>query len=95
MSVPVEITDNGFGYTTRPVIYVDEPTGANGIKASLLAVLSPDGRLASITVLNPGQGYEVVPRIAVVDPVGAQVLQTFVDGTGRVTNIDLLTEVWL
>ena len=41
-------------------------------------------------MLNPGQGYEVVPRIAVVDPVGAQVLQTFVDGNGRVTDIELL-----
>ena len=87
---PLEITDNGFGYTTPPVIYVDEPTGANGIKASLLAVLSPEGELASITIMNPGQGYENPPRIAVVDPVGAQVLQTFVDGTGRVTNIELL-----
>ena len=84
------VTHQGEGYATRPTIYVDEPTGANGIKASFQAILSADGRLTGLTVLNPGQGYEVVPRIAVVDPVGAQVLQTFVDGNGRVTDIELL-----
>ena len=32
----------------------------------------------------------VVPRIAIIDPVGAQVLETVVDGDGRVIGIDLL-----
>ena len=84
------ITDVGFGYTTAPTIYVDEPTGSNPIKASLRANLATDGTIASITVLNAGQGYTTVPRLAIVDPVGAQILQTSVDGDGRVINIELL-----
>ena len=84
------ITKNGFGYTTPPAIYVDEPTGLNGIKASFQTVLTPTGELASITVLNAGQGYETTPRVAVIDPVGAQILETKVDGDGRITDIELL-----
>ena len=84
------IVDTGFGYTTPPSIYVDEPTGTNGIRASFQTVLAADGTIASITTLNAGQGYETVPRVSIVDPVGAQILETVVDGDGRVIRIDLL-----
>ena len=84
------IVETGFGYTTAPLIYVDEPTGTNGIRASFQTVLASDGTIASITTLNAGQGYETVPRVAIVDPVGAQILETVVDGDGRVIRIDLL-----
>ena len=90
VSGTITITNPGQGYTTPPVIYIDEPTGTDGIRASLRAVLT-DGKITSITVLNAGQGYEVVPRIAVVDPTGAQVLQTRVDGDGRIVGIELLS----
>ena len=86
----ITVTDGGQGYTTPPTIYVDEPTGTDGIRASLRAVLT-EGKVTSITVLNPGQGYESVPRIAVIDPVGAQVLETKVDSDGRVVAIELLS----
>ena len=84
------ITNPGFGYTTPPAVYVDEPTGNNPIRASFQTVLAADGTIASITTINAGQGYTSVPRVAIVDPVGAQVLQTVVDGDGRVIRIDLL-----
>ena len=84
------ITAQGFGYTTPPAIYVDEPTGTNPIKASFQTVLT-NGKVTSITVLNAGQGYTSVPRVAVIDPVGAQVLTTTVDGDGRITDIELLS----
>ena len=84
------ITNAGFGYTTPPAIYVDEPTGNNPIRASFQTVLASDGTIASITTINAGQGYTSVPRVAIVDPVGAQVLQTVVDGDGRVIRIDIL-----
>mgnify|MGYP007000330926 CR=1 len=45
----------------------------------------------SINVLNSGQGYESVPRVMIKDPVGAQVLETRVDGDGRVVSIELLS----
>ena len=86
----ITVTAGGQGYTTPPAIYIDEPTGTDGIRASLRAVLT-DGKVTSITVLNPGQGYESVPRIAVIDPVGAQVLETKVDSDGRVVGIELLS----
>ena len=80
-------------------VYIDDPTGANAIKAALRANIT-DGKVTSITVLNAGQGYHdgahaghgggAAPRVAIIDPVGAQVLETVVDGDGRVIRIDLL-----
>ena len=91
ISGEITVTDGGIGYTTPPEIYVDEPTGTDGIRASLRAVLNDNGEVASITVLNAGQGYERTPRIAVINPTGAQVLETVVDGDGRVTSVELLS----
>ena len=90
ISGTIEVLEKGFGYTTVPEIYVDEPTGEDGIKASLQAVMV-DGQVESINILNSGQGYETVPRIAIKDPIGAQVLETKVDGDGRVVSIELLS----
>ena len=56
----------------------------------MTAVLT-NGVITGITIANPGQGYETVPRIAIIDPVGAQVLSTRVDSDGRVVGIDLLS----
>tara|TARA_B100000035_G_scaffold315003_1_gene333426 strand:+ start:7241 stop:27043 length:19803 start_codon:yes stop_codon:yes gene_type:complete len=88
---PITILDDGFGYTTPPAIYVDEPTGENGIKAAFSTTLDEFGQITAVNILNPGQGYETVPRLRVIDPVGAQVLETKVDGNGRVIDIELLT----
>ena len=52
---------------------------------------SSDGQVTSITIANAGQGYTSVPRIAIIDPVGAQVLETIVDSNGRVVRIELLS----
>ena len=90
ISGTIPVTNGGFGYSTAPVIYVDEPTGTNPIRASLRANISDEGQLSSITILNAGRGYTTTPRIAVIDPVGAQVLETKVDGNGRVIGIELL-----
>ena len=97
-SIPV--TDGGFGYTTAPTVYIDEPTGTTPIKAALRANLTSEGKVGSITVLNAGQGYHdgahqghgggAAPRVAIIDPVGAQILETVVDGDGRVIRVDLL-----
>ena len=91
VSGTIAILDDGFGYTTSPAIYIDEPTGENGIKAAFSCDLDEYGQITRVNILNPGQGYEVTPRIAVIDPVGAQVLETRVDGNGRVIDIELLT----
>ena len=89
VSGTIPITDGGFGYTTVPTIYIDEPTGTNPIRATLIPVLT-NGVITSITIANAGQGYITTPRISVVDPVGAQVLSTTVDTNGRLVGITLL-----
>jgi hypothetical protein len=86
----IEITDTGFGYSTTPLVYIDEPTGLNGIKAAFSTTISADGELTSVNILNAGQGYESVPKLKIIDPVGAQILDVRVDGDGRVIGIDLL-----
>ena len=86
----VPITDGGQGYTTIPEVYVDEPKGTNPVRAALTAVLT-DGVVTGITIANAGSGYNETPRIAIIDPVGAQILETKVDSDGRVIDIDLLS----
>ena len=87
----INVISGGQGYSTPPQVYIDAPTGENGIVATFSTNLNSNGEVASVTILNPGQGYEVTPRISVIDPVGAQVLQTVVDGDGRVVDIELLS----
>ena len=89
--VSVELITGGENYTTSPEIYIDAPTAEDGIAATLRANLNDLGQVASVTVINPGSGYETTPRVAIVDPVGAQVLEVSVDDNGRLTNIELLT----
>lgn len=86
----IQVIDGGFGYTTPPSVYIDPPTGDNGISAVITTTLDTNGQVVSATIVNSGFGYENQPRIAVIDPVGAQVLECQVDGSGRVINIDLL-----
>lgn len=86
----IEITEPGFGYSTAPLVYIDEPTGVNGIKAAFTTTISADGELIAVNIVNAGQGYESVPKLKIIDPVGAQILDVRVDGDGRVIGIDLL-----
>ena len=90
ISGTIAVTFGGIGYSTPPEVYVDEPTGANSIKANLQAVLNASGEVASISILNPGQGYTSTPRVKIIEPIGAQVLDTTVDTDGRVTGIEIL-----
>ena len=83
------VTNGGQGYATPPVVYVDEPTGNNPIRAAITTTVS-NGQVTALNIVNAGQGYTSVPRVAIIDPVGAQVLETTVDSNGRVTNIELL-----
>ena len=89
LSGTISVTDGGQGYATAPSVYVDEPTGTNPIKAAITTTIS-NGQVTALNIVNAGQGYTSVPRVAIIDPVGAQVLDVTVDGSGRVTNIDLL-----
>ena len=35
LSGTIPVTDGGQGYTTAPLVYIDEPLGADGIRAAL------------------------------------------------------------
>lgn len=65
----------------------------NSIQAVLKGVLNASGELVSVTIMNPGSGYSAsnLPRVKVVQPTGAQVLDVQVDSFGRVISIELLS----
>ena len=92
----VSVLSGGTGYTTAPRIYIDAPVDPNGIQAVLVGNLGTGenkDKLVSITVAAQGTGYSQsnLPRVAVVEPTGAQILDVEVDLSGRVINIDLLS----
>ncbi|MBT26515.1 MAG: hypothetical protein CML60_08990, partial [Rhodobacteraceae bacterium] len=85
----ITITDGGIGYSNPPTIYIDAaPTG--GIDAVADCTVSPDGEVVAVNITNRGRGYLTPPRVRVVQPIGAQVLDVTV-ANGSVTNINLLT----
>ena len=91
--VAVEVISPGVGYTIAPQIYIDQPSEENGIPALLQGHINDDGELISIEVINSGQGYSAtnLPRVKVIQPTGAQVLDVSVDSFGRVISIELLS----
>jgi hypothetical protein len=58
----IEIADPGFGYTTRPIVFI---SGGGGTGAEATASLGRNGIIKSITVTNPGQGYISTPEISI------------------------------
>jgi hypothetical protein len=89
----VDVISSGVGYNTPPQIYIDSPSEPNSIQAVLQGVLNASGELVSVSILNPGTGYSStnLPRVKVVQPTGAQVLDVQVDSFGRVISIELLS----
>jgi hypothetical protein len=85
----IQVISGGSGYKNPPVVYID-PAPEGGIRALAEAVVSPDGTVVSVNIINRGRGYTSIPRVAIVDPVGAQVLDVRVVD-GNVTDIELLT----
>ena len=89
----VEVTAGGQNYTTPPRIFIEpSPNTDIGIDAVLQGVLNSAGELVSVNVANAGTQYSVEnpPRVAVIQPTGAQILDVEVDSFGRVINIELL-----
>ena len=85
----INVKEMGSGYSNPPLIYIDEaPDG--GINAQAISRINQDGQVYEITVTNRGRGYASVPRVAIVNPIGAQVLDVTV-ASGSVTNIEMLT----
>jgi hypothetical protein len=91
--ISVEVISSGVGYTVAPEIYIDSPPQENSITAVLKGNLNDNGELVSVSILNAGTGYSAsnLPRVKVIQPTGAQVLDVQVDSFGRVISIQLLS----
>ena len=89
----IDVISEGFGYTTAPTIYIDPPVQENGIQASAEAILNSSGNVVGVNIIVAGTGYSESnpPRVKVIQPTGAQVLDVSVDDFGRVINIELLS----
>ena len=86
----VELLTAGKNYSTAPLVYVDPPTGGDPIQAQITTTINAAGEVDSVTINNPGRGYVTAPRVAIIEPTLAQVLEVQVDSLGRVVNIELL-----
>ena len=85
----ITVNTMGSGYTNPPMVYIDEaPDG--GINAQAISKINQDGQVYEIQVTNRGRGYATPPRVAIINPIGAQVLDVTV-ASGSVTNIEMLT----
>ena len=73
----ITITSTGVGYSNPPAIYID-PAPEDGINAAALAILTPEGQVVSVTIINRGRGYTTPPRARIIQPIGAQVLDVTV-----------------
>ena len=85
----IEILASGNGYTTPPVIYIDPPTTEGSNSAILKAVLT-DGEVSGFIAITRGNGYDFEPRVRIIEPVGAQILDVTVSN-GSVINIEILS----
>jgi len=85
----IQVLTMGSGYSNPPTVYID-PAPADGINAQAQARINQDGQVYEIQITNRGRGYVTAPRVAIIDPVGAQVLDVTV-ASGSVTNIEMLT----
>lgn len=62
--------------------------GTSNVETAKFAVELRNGRFFRITILNPGSGYKIAPRIDIVDEGGSgAVLKTEIDVQGRVTDV--------
>jgi hypothetical protein len=89
----------GFGYTTPPTVTVSAP--ASGATATAVATVT-GGAVSGITVISPGSGYALAPRVTIAPPpplTGTSVKREFPlrtilhvgdDGTAR-----LLSQVFM
>ena len=85
----ITVTTMGSGYSNAPVVYID-PAPIGGINAQAISKINQDGQVYEIQITNRGRGYTAPPRVQIVNPIGAQILDVTV-ASGSVTNIEMLT----
>lgn len=85
----IDVLTFGTGYSNPPLVYID-PAPEGGINAAAVTRINQDGQVYEVLITNRGRGYTTPPRVKIIEPVGAQVLDVTV-ASGSVTNIEVLT----
>jgi hypothetical protein len=71
----ISIVNGGSGYTSPPRVFIDAPTGPNGITAQATSTIL-NGSVTEINVVTTGTQYEVVPNVTIEPPTGVGVTAT-------------------
>lgn len=62
----ITLTSIGTGYNTVPTVEIEEPTGANGVRARATATINSDtGVVTNIIIDEPGSGYASTPAVSI------------------------------
>jgi hypothetical protein len=91
------ISDGGVGYSTNPVVIIENPVGLGTTqRASATSVISVGGTVSSISIINPGTGYttSTPPVVLISSPdINREVIDTVsYDGDfGIITGINTVS----
>lgn len=68
----IRVDNQGGGYTTQPTVLLGAPQTEGGVQALASAVVS-EGRVVSVIIDSPGEGYTSAPGVSITggDGVGA------------------------
>ena len=61
----IKVLTQGLGYTTNPSIEISPPTLVGGVQAIASASTASFGRIISIGIDNPGDGYALAPTVTI------------------------------
>ena len=67
----IKVLTQGLGYTTNPSIEISPPTLVGGVQAIASASTDSFGRILSIGIDNPGDGYAIAPTITITGGGGS------------------------
>ena len=63
----ITVGSGGTGYTSTPIVTIDDPTGASGETATAFATLEGES-VASITIISSGSQYQTTPSVTISAP---------------------------
>ena len=58
------VTNGGSGYTTPPLVTINEPTGPRSVSAKAKSIIE-NGKVTEIQVIRSGRGFETIPSISI------------------------------
>jgi len=82
----ITVTASGSGYTRGVTVVIDAPSNPAGVRATASATLIANA-VVSVTVTNPGLGYNTAPGVSFTANTGSGATATAVLGTGIVTGL--------